>query len=451
MAKTRTVVRCGECGRTEPKWMGQCPGCAAWGTMVEDSTPSAPAGGRPARPARPIVEMPAGEHDRAATGLGELDRVLGGGLVPGSVTLLGGEPGAGKSTLLLQAADALAGGAAGPPRSVLYVSAEESPGQVRLRAERLGALAPGLLLGCETELPAVLSLVEQHAPDVLVLDSVQTVSSSDASGIAGGVSQVRACAAGLVNAAKARGMATVLVGHVTKDGNLAGPRVLEHLVDTVCDLSGDRHHALRLLRATKNRFGPAGEVGCFEMASDGLREVTDAGRLFVGDSPEGTTGVAVTLTLEGTRPLACEVQALVAATQNPNPRRVATGLDSQRLALLVAVLGQRAGVRLGQHDVYASTVGGVRVVEPAVDLALCLALASSRRGAAVAPGLVALAEVGLAGDLRLVGQTERRLAEAARLGFSDALLPHAYDGPALGMNVRRARDVEEALAAGLGL
>jgi DNA repair protein RadA/Sms len=455
MAKSRTRVRCSECGRSEPKWVGQCPDCGAWGTMAEEAVP--PAAGRagpsataPSLPARPIADVPVDEHPRAASGIGELDRVLGGGLVPGSVVLLGGEPGAGKSTLLLQAADALARGAAGRAQRVLYVSAEESPGQVRLRAERLGALAPGLLLACETDLAAVLGQVEAQAPDVLVLDSIQALTAPDVGGIAGGVAQVRECAAALVRVAKARGMATVLVGHVTKDGNLAGPRVLEHLVDTVCDLSGDRHHALRLLRATKNRFGPAGEVGCFEMAEAGLRSVADAGRLFVGETPEGTSGVAVTLTLEGTRPLACEVQSLVADTTLANPRRVASGLDGQRLALLVAVLDRRADVVLRQHDVYASTVGGVRLTEPAVDLALCLAVASSRGDVPVARGVVALAEVGLAGDLRLVAQTERRLAEAARLGFSAALLPHAYDGPDFGLQVHRARDVAGALGAGLG-
>ncbi len=449
MAKTRVHVRCAACGRTEPKWVGQCPQCRAWGTMLEHASAPAAAvpasNGAPARPARPVAEVPPDEHARAATGIGELDRVLGGGLVPGSVTLLGGEPGAGKSTLLLQAADALARCG----RRVLYLSAEESAGQVRLRAERLATLEGGLLLACETELPAVLALVEEAAPDVLILDSIQTVSSPDASGIAGGSSQVRACAAALVNTAKARAMATLLVGHITKDGQLAGPRVLEHLVDTVCDLSGDRHHALRLLRATKNRFGPAGEVGCFEMAGDGLHDVPDAGRLFVGETPPGTTGVAVTVTLEGTRALACELQALTAGSQLANARRVASGLDGARLALLVAVLDRRADVALRDQDVYASTVGGVRLAEPAVDLALCLAIASSRGNRAVVPELVAVAEVGLAGELRLVAQTERRLGEAARLGFTDALLPHAYDGPGFGLRLHRARGVCEALDAGL--
>ncbi len=260
---------------------------------------------------------------------------------------------------------------------------------------------------------------------------------------------MRACAAALVAVAKARGMACVLVGHVTKDGQLAGPRALEHLVDTVCELDGDRHHALRLLRAVKNRYGPVGEVGCFEMTGSGLAAVVDAGRLFLGAAADGTPGVAATVALEGRRPLACEVQALVAPSTLTNPRRVASGLDCGRVDLLVAVLERRARLRLRDRDVYASTVGGLRLLEPAVDLALCLALASSRRDVAVPRTLVALAEVGLAGELRLVAQTERRLAEAARLGFQGALLPHAYDGNDSGLRLFRARDLSEALAAGL--
>jgi len=458
MAKTRTRARCTTCGHVEPRWVGHCPHCGEWGTFVEEAVPTAggragPAAGGgsravavvPAAPATPIRDVPLDAHHRAATGIAELDRVLGGGLVAGSVTLLGGEPGAGKSTLLLQAAAALAG----VGRTVLYVSAEESPGQIRLRAERLGALADGLLLAAATELPVILGLVDAHGPDVLVLDSIQTVHDPDLGSGAGGVAQVRHCASVLTESAKRQGMATVLVGHVTKDGTLAGPRVLEHLVDTVCELAGERHHALRLLTAVKHRFGAVGEVGCFEMTGGGLRSVDDAGRLFVGEAPDGTTGVAVTLALEGRRPLACEVQALVAPTQLANPRRVASGLDGARLGLLVAVLERRAGIRLGDRDVYASSVGGVRLAEPAVDLALCLAVASSRQDVAVPRDLVALGEVGLAGELRLVAQTERRLAEAARLGFSRALVPHAYTGDAFGLRVDRVRDLLGALRSGL--
>ena len=409
------------------------------------ASPARPAAVVPANPAQQIRMVALDTSERAATGLSELDRVLGGGLVPGSVTLLGGEPGAGKSTLLLQAADALAAGG----RTVLYVSAEESPGQVRLRAERLGALSDGLLLASESEIPSILGLVDAHAPDILIVDSIQTVRLPDVPGPAGGVTQVRDSAAALVSAAKQRGLATVLVGHVTKDGQLAGPRVLEHLVDAVCEIEGDRHHALRLVRATKNRFGAVGEVGCFEMTDSGLVGVEDAGRMFVGDTPDGTTGVAVTIALEGRRPLACEVQALVANTQLTNPRRVASGLDSQRLNLLIAVLERRAGIDLSSRDVYASSVGGVRLSEPAVDLALCFAVASSRLEVPVPSGTILVGEVGLAGELRLVAQTQRRLSEAARLGFRSAVVPAAYDGPASGLRLQRARDLPNALDLGL--
>jgi DNA repair protein RadA/Sms len=458
MAKAKTIHRCTRCGRAEPKWLGQCPDCGEWGTFVEESggdTAAGPVRGRaapsrPAKPARPIREVPFDDAARAMTGIGELDRVLGGGLVPGSVVLVGGEPGAGKSTLLLQAAQELAAGEPGrPEKTVLYVSAEESPGQVRLRAERLGTLDERLLLASETDVSAVLGLVDAHGPDVLILDSIQTVRHPDVAGLAGGVAQVRECAAAVVHAAKERDLATILVGHVTKDGQLAGPRVLEHLVDAVCELSGDRHHALRLLRATKNRFGAVGEVGCFEMGDAGMTGIVDVGRLFVGETPPGTPGIALTMAMEGHRPLVCEVQALVAPSALANPRRVASGLDSQRLSLLLAVLERRAGVRLSDADVYASSVGGLRLSEPSVDLALCLAIASARSDRGVRRAMVALGEVGLAGELRLVAQTERRLAEAARLGLSTALLPHAYDGADHGLTLLRARDVRTALDTGL--
>ena len=413
--------------------MGRCPSCGEWGTLEEEAYEREGARPRstPATKARPVAEIPMDADPRVRTGIAELDRVLGGGLVPGSVTLLGGEPGAGKSTLVLQAADKLAAGG----HAVLYVSAEESVGQVRLRAERLGALDRRLLLATEADIPTIAALVEGHAPEVLVVDSIQTVRDPEIGGVPGGVAQVRECAGALTRLAKERDLATIMIGHVTKDGSLAGPRVLEHLVDTVVELDGDRHHALRLLRATKNRFGAVGEVGCFEMGSGGLAGVTDPGRLFVGESLDASTGVAITLTLEGSRPLACEVQALVAPTGFPNPRRAASGLDSQRLHLLAAVLERRAEVKLQSADLYVSTVGGLRINEPAVDLALCLAVASSAWDIPVPRDLVAIAEVGLAGELRLAAQTERRLAEAARLGFRRALLPAAYDGAPQGLEV----------------
>ena len=417
--------------------------------MVEAVLAPAAGNGTTRRPlsggpqARPIASVPLEGATRIATGIAELDRVLGGGFVPGSVTLLGGPPGAGKSTLLLQAADAVA---RQPGRTVLYVSAEESATQVRLRAERLQALGDRLLLAATTDATAVLALLAEHAPDLAVVDSVQALAHPDVAGAAGGVAQVRECAAALVAAAKRSGTAIVLVGHVTKDGTLAGPRTLEHVVDTVCELEGDRHHALRLLRAVKHRFGAVGEVGCLEMAGHGMRSVSDAGRLFLGGTLPGTSGVAVTITLEGHRPLACEVQALVAPTVLPSPRRVASGLDAGRLHVLAAVLHRRAEIDVSHDDVFCSSVGGLRLAEPAVDLALCLAIASSKRGAPIPHDLVCLGEVGLAGEVRTVAQTERRLVEARRLGFTGALVSPAYDGPDAGLRLVSARDLGTAVA-----
>jgi DNA repair protein RadA/Sms len=447
MAKAKTVsaVRCTGCGHTEPRWLGRCPACQAWGSMTEDPV-ERPRAGHATASARPIADVPLEASARIHTGLAELDRVLGGGLVAGEVVLLGGEPGSGKSTLLLQVAQEIAAGG----RTVLYVSAEESCEQVRGRAERLGALHPRLLLAAEDDVVRLMGLVATHAPAVVVVDSIQTVQDPETPGAPGGVAQVRACAARIVSEAKRRGTAVFLVGHVTKDGQLAGPRVLEHLVDAVCDLEGDRHHALRLVRAVKNRFGPAGEVGCFTMGDAGLSGVDDAGRLFVGDAPPGTTGIVVTVALEGRRALPCEVQALAVSTTLSQPRRVASGIDAARLSLLVAVLGERTDVALSNHDVYAASVGGLRLVEPAVDLAVCIALASSCRGVAAPRGVVVLGEVGLAGDLRLVAHVERRLAEAARMGFAGALLPAAYDGPDHGLRLRQARNLHGAIAAVLG-
>jgi DNA repair protein RadA/Sms len=450
MAKTKTASTCAGCGHMESRWVGRCPRCGEWGSMSEEQQVAAPrAPGRAAavggRRAQPIADISIDAEARMTTGIAELDRVLGGGFVPGSVTLLGGEPGAGKSTLLLQAAQAVA--VAG--HDVLYVSAEESPGQVRRRAERLDSLHERLLLASETDVPELLGMVAHHRPGLLIVDSVQTIRDPDTSGTPGGVAQVRECAGAITRMAKQQGVATVLVGHVTKDGQLAGPRVLEHLVDTVTEIEGDRHHALRLLRATKNRFGAVGEVGCFEMVDAGLVAVDDAGRLFMGDVAADVAGVAVTMAVEGRRPLACEVQALVDKTSLSFPRRVASGLDTGRLNLLLAVLQRRADLSLEQQDVYVSSVGGLRVVEPAVDLALCLAVASSRLDRPISRRLVVIGEVGLAGELRLVAQTERRLSEAARLGFERALLPAAYDGPAFGLRLQRARDLSQAMKQGL--
>ena len=380
--------------------------------------------------------------------MGELDRVLGGGLVPGAVVLVAGEPGVGKSTLLLD----VAGRVAADARTVLYITGEESAGQVRLRAERIGALAPHLLLAAETDLGAVLGHLAATEPELLVLDSVQTVASAQVDGAAGGVAQVREVAGALIAAAKERGIPALLVGHVTKDGSVAGPRTLEHLVDVVCQVEGERHSRLRIIRATKNRYGATDEVGCFDLTDTGVVELPDPSGLFLSTTVHDVSGTCVTVTLEGRRPLAAEIQALVAPTLLSNPRRTTSGLDSSRLAMVLAVLQRRGGVPLSDKDVYASTVGGARVVEPAADLALALAVASSTVDSPVQPGLVAFGEVGLAGEVRAVVGLPRRLAEARRLGFTVAVVPEgSLEGaPPAGLTVLEARDVRHAVQLAVG-
>lgn len=447
MAKLRAVFRCTDCGTSAPKWVGRCPGCEGWNTLVEEldevstATSAALLGTRDAPV--PISEVDANEWQPRPTGIDELDRVLSGGLVPGSVTLVGGEPGIGKSTLLLQAVASIA--TAGS--KVLYVSAEESKQQVRLRAERLQALHPDLWLASETAVPHILSSVDELDPSVLVVDSIQTVHTPEISSASGSVAQVRESAARLVTAAKERGLSVILVGHVTKEGGLAGPRVLEHIVDTVLAFEGDRHHALRMVRAVKHRFGATDQLGLFEMTEHGLLGVPDASRLFLADRRKGVAGSVVVPTMEGDRPLLVEVQALVTQSDLPSPRRSAQGLDSGRLSLLLAVLSERAGVTFEKRDVYALAVGGVKIVEPAADLGIALALASSRSNIAIPDDLVVCGEIGLGGELRQVAHGERRLAEAARLGFTRALVPRlAPDAPA-GMTTLRVGTLAEAVAA----
>jgi DNA repair protein RadA/Sms len=452
VAKTRDrpAYRCAECGHTPPRWVGRCPECQAWGSVAEVG--AAPVALRPltaavtagavTTPARPIAEIDVEAARARPTGVGELDRVLGGGLVPGAVLLLAGEPGVGKSTLLLEVARHYA--ASG---TALVVTGEESAAQVRLRAERTGALHPRLYLAAETDLAALLGHVETVDPGLLVVDSVQTIASPAAEGSAGGVTQVRAVAAALIAAAKSRNMATVLVGHVTKDGAIAGPRVLEHLVDVVLQFEGDRHSTLRLVRATKNRFGPADEVGCFELTDGGIEGLPDPSGLFLSRRTEPVPGTCVTVTLEGRRPLLAEVQALVARSTLATPRRAVSGLDSARVAMVLAVLERRGRVRLGADDVFSATVGGVRVTEPAADLALALAVASAARDAPIPPATVVLGEVGLSGEVRRVGAVGRRLAEAARLGFSTALVPPDPGPLPDGMRVTEVADLGAALRA----
>ena len=443
MARPRTVFRCQACGGTAPKWAGRCPSCGEWNQLVEErDVPAARLDAPRGEPPVPIDQVSLEGWDPSPVGLPELDRVLGGGLVPGSVTLLGGEPGIGKSTLLLQAAAAVAGRGA----TVLYVSAEESTQQVRLRADRLTALRPRLLVVAESSVPAVLAHVAETSPDLLVVDSIQTVHDPDLGSAPGSVAQVRESAARLVAAAKERGMATVLVGHVTKDGALAGPRVLEHLVDTVLSFEGDRHHGLRLLRAVKHRFGPTTELGVMEMAGDGLRPVDDPSGLLLADRREGVPGSVVTATVEGRRPLLVEVQALTSVSTAVNPRRSVQGLDTGRAAMVLAVLAERAGVPVDLADVYALAVGGVRVVEPAADVALALAVASAMSDDPLPDDLVAVGELGLGGELRQVAHADQRLREAARLGFRRAVVPFTAPEPPAGIEALRAATLTDALA-----
>lgn len=417
--KSKNDFACTECGWTAVKWVGRCGECQAWGTVQEVGAQSGivkkskPAVILETAKARPITEVPSGGVSAVPTGVGEFDRVLGGGLVAGAVILLSGEPGVGKSTLLLE----VAARAARTGTKVLYVSGEESVGQIRLRAERTGALADNLFLATENDLSSVLGQIDAIAPGLVLVDSVQTIASAEIDGAAGMPSQIREVAASLISVAKERGIPTILVGHVTKDGSIAGPRVLEHLVDVVCHFEGDRQTSLRFVRSLKNRFGPTDEVGCFEMTGDGIAEVTDPSGLFLSRGSQPISGTCVTVTMEGKRPLIAEIQALVVKTSAPQPRRVTNGLDSSRVNMLLAVLERRAGLRLGEHDVYVSTVGGVKITEPAADLAIALAVASAMQDKPIAHNLAAYGEISLAGEVRSVSNSKQRAAEANRLGF----------------------------------
>ena len=420
------------------KWVGQCPECQAFGTIPDTPVTASRAGagrsgggvarrsafGAPTSVAQPIKSVELDSVRAKPTGIDELDRVLGGGLVPGVVVLLAGEPGAGKSTLLLEVAARAAANGGGP---VLYATGEESAGQVRLRAERTGAVSEGLYIAAESDLGTVLGHLDTLKPTLLVIDSVQTFSTGEVDGAPGGVTQVRAVTVALTALAKERGLPVILVGHVTKDGSVAGPRVLEHLVDVVLNFEGDRHSTLRLVRGIKNRFGPADEVGCFELRDDGIHGVSDPSGLFLADSSlrrdRLVPGTAITVAVEGKRPLLAEVQALVAGKDIPSPRRAVSGLDSSRVAMVLAVLDRRARIRLSDADVFTATVGGMRMTEPAADLAVALAVASAKTDRPLPAGLVVLGELGLTGEIRRIAGLERRLAEAARLGFTAALIP----------------------------
>ncbi len=428
MARSLSLFVCSTCAHESAKWHGRCPGCEQWDTLVEQARPTAPVGGRKGggrgpRPLTPVVlgQVESPRVPRLRTGIGELDRVLGGGIVPGSLVLLGGSPGIGKSTITASALGNLA--AAG--HRVLYVSGEESAAQVRLRAERLGAGALAVPIVAETDLDTVLATVEAERPDVCVVDSVQVLHAASLSGAPGSVGQVREVAGRLMRVAKERGTAVVLVGHVTKEGALAGPRVLEHLVDCVLSFEGERERTYRTLRALKNRFGSTNEAGVFEMRDEGLVEVEDASARFVAEATRAP-GSVVLCAMEGSRPLLVEVQALVAPTELVPPRRMANGVDRNRLALVLAVLARHAGIGVGSADVFVSLAGGVRVDEPGADLAVALAVASAVRGVALGDGsrpLAAFGELGLTGELRHAAHPDRRLAEAAKFGLRGVLCP----------------------------
>jgi DNA repair protein RadA/Sms len=459
MARAQSRFVCQACGAEFLRWEGQCRSCAEWNTLVETVVAARP---RPtAARARGLVgvmaPVPLSAHDEAPTerlrtSIGELDRVLGGGIVPGSLLLIGGEPGVGKSTLLLQ----VAGGVARAEAGVLYATGEESAAQVRLRAGRLGLTSgvagDAVSVLATSEVGAIVEAATAARPALVVVDSIQTMTVEELDGPAGSVGQVRESALRLMELAKGAGIAVVLVGHVTKEGSIAGPRTLEHLVDAVIDLGGERGGVMRLLRASKNRFGSTDELGVLEMGEFGLREVADPGRAFLAEHHGGAPGSVVAATMEGTRPLLVEVQALVSPAGYSTPARRASGIDPTRLALLLAVLGRRAGVALGSHDVYANLAGGLSVAEPGLDLAVALALASSLRDRTIDSRTIAVGEVGLLGELRPVAGLDRRVREAARLGFQRAIVPLGRGGAAVevpGIRVVPVANLRDALAAAL--
>ena len=427
MAKAKTIYSCTECGGQSPKWQGQCPHCGAWNTLVETVAEALPAAGKNRYSAlaasgklQQLVEVEAIEVSRTPTGIAEFDRVLGGGLVDGGVVLIGGDPGIGKSTLLLQALAHLS-----TNRKVLYVSGEESAQQIALRAKRLDLNAREVHLLPEIQLEKIQAVVSREQPDVVVIDSIQTVYSEQLTSAPGSVAQVRECAAQLTRQAKSSGVTIILVGHVTKEGALAGPRVLEHIVDTVLYFEGDTHSSFRLIRAFKNRFGAVNELGVFAMTEKGLREVSNPSALFLSQHGAQVPGSCVMVTQEGTRPLLVEIQALLDDAHSPSPRRLSLGLEQNRLAMLLAVLHRHAGIACFDQDVFINAVGGVKITEPGADLAVLLAIVSSLKNRPLPDKMVVFGEVGLAGEVRPVQRGQERLKEAAKLGFTHAIIPKA--------------------------
>jgi DNA repair protein RadA/Sms len=438
-AKTRTTYRCSECGWETGKWVGRCGECQAWGSVAEVGAPTLRATAGPvSTPAVPIGQVSVTESVARTSGVPELDRVLGGGLVPGAAILLAGEPGVGKSTLLLE----VAAQTARVRQRTLYVTGEESASQVRLRADRTSAVHDDLFLAAETDLGAILTHIEEVRPTLLVVDSIQTIGASGIEGVPGGVTQVKEVAAALIRVAKTRNITTVIVGHVTKDGSIAGPRVLEHLVDVVLHFEGDRNSRFRMVRAMKNRFGPVDEVGCFDLSSEGISAVADPTGLFVEHHAQEVSGTCVAVTMEGRRPLLAEVQALVTPSPLERPRRTVSGVESSRIDMVLAVLQRHARLKLYGSDVFAATVGGARLHDPAADLALAVAIASSHLGVAPPRGAVAIGEIGLAGELRRVRDLPQRLAEAARLGFRVAVVPRDRSSAAGATSPTTARMID---------
>jgi len=453
MAKARVQYVCQTCGATSHRWAGQCKDCGEWNTMVETITQArkdaaALRSWMPISQPQPLPDIKADQFQRLPVHNGELARVLGGGIVPGSVVLIGGDPGIGKSTLLLQASAQLADG----QEPVLYISGEESVHQIKMRADRLGLQQSALYVVSEVSLDQIMGHIEQLSPRLVVVDSIQAISSEELESSAGSVSQVKACATALLRQAKANGIPLFLVGHVTKAGAIAGPRVLEHIVDAVLYLEGDRFHTYRLLRGVKNRFGSTHEVGVFEMTEQGMVEVANPSEAFLAERLPNTSGSTIAVTMEGTRPLLVEIQALASTTSFGQPRRTANGVDFNRLLLLIAVLSKRVGLRLFDQDVFVNVVGGMRISEPAADLALALAIASSFQNRPLPADMAAVGEVGLSGEIRTVGHLSRRLNEAAKLGFSRCIVPATHrtlrEVPA-GMDVIPARSLSDALAAAM--
>lgn len=448
--KAKTIFYCTNCGNEFPKWQGKCPACGSWNSIIEQPAASklktavaATAASRPLSRALPLTQIEMAEEIRFCTGMGELDRVLGGGAVRGSLVLVGGSPGIGKSTLMLQICDTLS-----QTNKVLYVSGEESSRQIKLRAQRLGVAGEGMYLLAETNLNRMLESVDEVAPDILIVDSIQTMFQDGSDSLPGSVGQVKACAMALMELAKGKGITVFVIGHINKEGSIAGPKVLEHIVDCVLSFEGEQNLAYRILRATKNRFGATDEIGVFEMLDSGLREVPNPSEMLLSGRPTGTPGTCVTCVMEGVRPVLAEVQALVAPSSSAVPRRTSNGIDYNRAMLLLAVLEKRGGLRISGCDAYINVIGGLNLNEPAADLAAVLALASSFRDKSVPDDLTAVGEVGLTGEIRSVNSLGQRLSEIRRLGFTKCLVPARgiKDMDLPGLQLIPVRNIREALA-----